>query len=77
MLVYLFKLLICLNTLNNCKILLISLKFKCLGNCTGEISTWKLDHNIEKSDGVESVLPLNSKISVHNDCVNGVRLVIT
>ncbi|XP_015363453.1 PREDICTED: telomerase Cajal body protein 1 [Diuraphis noxia] len=44
------------------------------GNCTGEISTWKLDHNIEKSDGVESVLPLNSKISVHNDCVNGVSL---
>jgi len=48
-----------------------------LGNCTGEISTWKLDQNIEKSDGVESVLTLNSKIPVHNDCVNGVRLVIT
>ncbi|XP_060840335.1 telomerase Cajal body protein 1 [Rhopalosiphum padi] len=44
------------------------------GNCTGEISTWKLDQNIEKSDGVESVLTLNSKIPVHNDCVNGVSL---
>lgn len=51
--------------------------FISLGNCTGEISTWKLDQNIENSDGVESVLTLNSKISVHNDCVNGVRLVIT
>jgi len=28
------------------------------------------------SDGVESVLALNSKIVVHNDCVNGIRLVI-
>ncbi|KAL4098819.1 hypothetical protein QTP88_023347 [Uroleucon formosanum] len=44
------------------------------GNCTGEISTWKLDQNTEKSDGIERVLTLNSKIPVHNDCVNGVSL---
>lgn len=74
MLIYLYKILI---SLKNCKISLISLMFISLGNCTGEISTWKLDQNIENSDGVESVLTLNSKISVHNDCVNGVRLVIT
>jgi len=73
MLIYLYKI---LTSLNNCKISLISLISISLGNCTGEISTWKLDQNIEKSDGVESVLTLNSKISVHNDCVNGVRLVI-
>lgn len=46
------------------------------GNCTGEISSWQLDQKMELCDGVESVLTLNSKISVHNDCVNGVRLVI-
>lgn len=47
-----------------------------LGNCTGDISTWQLDQKIEISDEAETVLTLNSKISVHNDCVNGVRLVI-
>lgn len=70
---YIYKLLV---SLNSYKISLISLILISLGNCTGEISTWKLDQNIEKFDGVESVLSLNSKISVHNDCVNGVRLVI-
>jgi len=75
MLIYIiYKILI---SLNSCKISLISPISISLGNCTGEISTWKLDQNIEKSDGVESVLTLNSKISVHKDCVNGVRLVIT
>lgn len=43
------------------------------GNCTGQISSWQLDQKIELCDGVESTLTLNSKISVHNDCVNGVR----
>jgi len=72
MLIYLYELFI---SPDNYEISLILILF--LGNCTGEISTWKLDQNIEKSDGVESVLTLNSKIPVHNDCVNGVRLVIT
>lgn len=44
-----------------------------LGNCTNEISTWKLDQEIEMSNDVENVLALNSKITVHNDFVNGVR----
>lgn len=44
-----------------------------LGNCTGEISTWKLEQEIEMSNNVENVLALNSKITVHNDFVNGVR----
>lgn len=47
-----------------------------LGNCTGDLSTWQLDQKVETTDGVESVLSLNSKISVHSDCVNGVRLVL-
>lgn len=47
---------------------------KCiLGNCTGDISTWQLDQKIEVSNDIETVLALNSKISCHNDCVNGVR----
>ncbi|XP_025419867.1 telomerase Cajal body protein 1 isoform X3 [Sipha flava] len=44
------------------------------GNCTGDVSTWKLDQNIEMPEGVECVLALNSKIPAHNDCVNGVSL---
>jgi len=48
-----------------------------LGDCSGNISTWKLDQKIETPNLTESVLSLNSNIRAHNDCVNGVRLVIT
>ncbi|XP_050443438.1 telomerase Cajal body protein 1 [Adelges cooleyi] len=44
------------------------------GNCTGEISTWRLDDKINSEENSESVLELNSKILIHDDCVNGVSL---
>jgi len=49
-------------------------KYLVSGNCTGDISTWQLDQKIEMCNDAENVLPVNSKISVHNDCVNGVSL---
>jgi len=48
-----------------------------LGDCTGNICTWQLDQKIEMCHDTENVLTLNSKMSAHNDCINGVRLVIT
>jgi len=49
-------------------------KYLVSGNCTGDIRTWQLDQQIDISDEAESVLTLNSTISVHDDCVNGVSL---
>ncbi|XP_050546404.1 telomerase Cajal body protein 1 isoform X2 [Daktulosphaira vitifoliae] len=49
-------------------------KFLVSGNSSGDIKTWKLDQIINTQEDVECVLPLNSSIQTHYDCVNGVSL---